>query len=352
MGANFSRIKTWIAEVLTASDLNTEFDNILNNFDPDGMDDASVNDAAMQAVRDPYPASAVSKPTDLTGEVQGLRFVAKQQEVTSQWYIYPDLISKTATYTATQDDKVILCDASGGGFVITLPTAVGILNKIFFIKNTGATGSVVVDGDGSETIDGEANSVLGSQFEFIGIVSDNANWQTIGGLSANSVTINGTQTLTNKTLTTPTIADLTNMTHDHADAGGGGTLGALTTTDLTVTGSAASPPDSNTLTKENIVKAWAHVTYSGGTPTLADNFNVSGIVDVGVGLLTLQWDTDFGNATYAINGTGADSAGGCIVSINGAAGLTTADADIRMQRSDTDALSDPLVVTSIAIGDQ
>ena len=32
------------------------------------------------------------------------------------------------------------------------------------------------------------------------------------------------QTLTNKTLTTPTIGDLTNMTHDHTDAAGGGTL--------------------------------------------------------------------------------------------------------------------------------
>ena len=30
------------------------------------------------------------------------------------------------------------------------------------------------------------------------------------------------QTLTNKTLTLPTIADLTNMTHDHTDAAGGG----------------------------------------------------------------------------------------------------------------------------------
>ena len=33
-----------------------------------------------------------------------------------------------------------------------------------------------------------------------------------------------TQTLTNKTLTTPTIADLTNMTHDHTDAANGGVL--------------------------------------------------------------------------------------------------------------------------------
>lgn len=34
------------------------------------------------------------------------------------------------------------------------------------------------------------------------------------------------QTLTNKTLTTPTIGDMTNATHDHEDAAGGGTLDA------------------------------------------------------------------------------------------------------------------------------
>jgi len=42
-----------------------------------------------------------------------------------------------------------------------------------------------------------------------------------------------TQTLTNKTFTTPTIGDFTNATHDHEDAAGGGTLdgGALPSTD-------------------------------------------------------------------------------------------------------------------------
>ncbi|MHC4621125.1 MAG: hypothetical protein ACYTEQ_25545 [Planctomycetota bacterium] len=36
----------------------------------------------------------------------------------------------------------------------------------------------------------------------------------------------GTETLTNKTLTTPTIGDFTNAAHDHADAAGGATLNA------------------------------------------------------------------------------------------------------------------------------
>lgn len=37
-------------------------------------------------------------------------------------------------------------------------------------------------------------------------------------------TLTGSQTLTNKTLTTPTVADLSNMTHDHSNAAGGGQL--------------------------------------------------------------------------------------------------------------------------------
>ena len=56
MGANFSRVKIWNSQdTLTASDLNAEFDNILNNFNPDGMDDASADVTSMQATADPYP---------------------------------------------------------------------------------------------------------------------------------------------------------------------------------------------------------------------------------------------------------------------------------------------------------
>ena len=128
-------------------------------------------------------------------------------------------------------------------------------------------------------------------------------------------------------------------------------LGAALALDLTISNAAASPPDTNTVTKENIVKGWAHVTYSAGTPTLDDNFNVSGIVDIAVGRITIQWDTDFANATYAILGTGEDASGGCVVSIDGSAGLTVGDTDMRML-DNTLTLSDPRIVTFMAIGDQ
>jgi hypothetical protein len=47
-----------------------------------------------------------------------------------------------------------------------------------------------------------------------------------GTAAGSAVTIDGTQTLTSKTLTTPTIASFTNATHTHQNAAGGGTLDA------------------------------------------------------------------------------------------------------------------------------
>ncbi|MCE5336834.1 MAG: hypothetical protein LLG06_19830 [Desulfobacteraceae bacterium] len=75
---------------MTAADLNAEFDNILNNLTPAGMDDASANLAAMQATADPYPAGSASLATSLAGELQRLRFLIKQITGEAQWYIDPD----------------------------------------------------------------------------------------------------------------------------------------------------------------------------------------------------------------------------------------------------------------------
>ncbi len=66
---------------------------------------------------------------------------------------------------------------------------------------------------------------------------------------------------------------------------------------------ATDPPAANQLTVGSLVKAWARVTYSAGVPALTDDYNVSGIVDSGVGILTVTWDTDFANTTYAMAGT-------------------------------------------------
>ena len=84
------------------------------------------------------------------------------------------VVSKTATYTALATDDVVLCT---GTFTVTLPTAVGIAGKAYYIKNV-STGVVTLDGAGSETMDGETTLTL-SDDDSVEVVSDGSNWRII-----------------------------------------------------------------------------------------------------------------------------------------------------------------------------
>lgn len=90
MPANFSRIKDWVAEVLTYEDLNAEIDNILNNLDPDGVGDYSNNLAQMQDTTDPFPSNVPSLAVSLAGEIERLRFQIQAILGTDTTYWYED----------------------------------------------------------------------------------------------------------------------------------------------------------------------------------------------------------------------------------------------------------------------
>lgn len=89
--------------------------------------------------------------------------------------------SKSATYTALTTDDVILCDASGGSFDIDLPTAVGNIGKVFYIKRTDQTlaNKVTIDPNSTETIDGFNDRGLYTKNEMLVIVSNGTNWNII-----------------------------------------------------------------------------------------------------------------------------------------------------------------------------
>ena len=80
----------------------------------------------------------------------------------------------SATYTVIPSDKIILAT---GTFTITMPTAVGNDGRVIVVKNI-STGTVKVDGSGSETIDSGADIDL-IQDETIILVSDGKAWRII-----------------------------------------------------------------------------------------------------------------------------------------------------------------------------
>jgi len=83
--------------------------------------------------------------------------------------------------SALADESVALCSAAAGSITIVLPTALAHRGKEYCIKKTDATANTVtIDPDGAQTIDGAATVVLSTQYAYKRIISDGANWHTIG----------------------------------------------------------------------------------------------------------------------------------------------------------------------------
>jgi hypothetical protein len=86
-------------------------------------------------------------------------------------------VEKSSGYTATANDYAIMCDASGGGFTITLPAAASHTGRVYHIKKIDSSGNIVtVDGNSSETIDDATTAVLTTQYEAITIQCDGDEW--------------------------------------------------------------------------------------------------------------------------------------------------------------------------------
>lgn len=76
-----------------------------------------------------------------------------------------------STYAASTADCVINCS---GTFTVTLPTAVGVSGRFYFVKNSGA-GVVTVACTGGQTIDGAATQAVAAS-ACMQVCSDGANW--------------------------------------------------------------------------------------------------------------------------------------------------------------------------------
>jgi hypothetical protein len=92
------------------------------------------------------------------------------------------IAAKTGAYTIVATDQVLTGDATSAGFTITLPTAVSKDGQTFTIKKIDASGNAVTLGTtSSQTIDGSTTFSLPTQYKYVTVVSDGANWIIVGG---------------------------------------------------------------------------------------------------------------------------------------------------------------------------
>jgi hypothetical protein len=166
----FTRLKTWVSnEVLTASDLNAEFNNQLNNMDPEGIEDASASVSDMQATTDPGGSGSESQATDLLGELKRLRYAIKRIVGGAQWYTAPvidlgstisagDIASDAITTAKILNANVTRAkleavgqqlSSSSGTYSMSSGTSAAVTNLSCAITTTGRPVMVKVIADGS-----------------------------------------------------------------------------------------------------------------------------------------------------------------------------------------------------------
>ncbi|HEY5969337.1 MAG TPA: hypothetical protein VIU35_15265 [Chitinophagaceae bacterium] len=105
-----------------------------------------------------------------------------------------EVTTASTAYTPNKTDKTIFADASSASFTITLPAAAIVeAGKTYTIKRTNAgANTVIVDGNGSETIDGIASLRLNQRFDYLQLQSDGTNWMVISERISPSLVVNPT----------------------------------------------------------------------------------------------------------------------------------------------------------------
>jgi hypothetical protein len=87
---------------------------------------------------------------------------------------------KTAAYTLTTSDTVILASASSGAFKLTLPSSANVFGQQYTIKKIDSTtNAITVAPVSSQKIDGAASRTLSAEYDYLTIIADGANWQII-----------------------------------------------------------------------------------------------------------------------------------------------------------------------------
>lgn len=109
-------------------------------------------------------------------------FAPNQAEsYTADWFFGGSFYESSEAFTASGSlsttTSIALVDASGGTVTITLPAAADSTGKTITIKKTDTTTqAVVIDGNGSETIDGGTEARIETPYVALKLHCDGTEW--------------------------------------------------------------------------------------------------------------------------------------------------------------------------------
>ena len=407
-----ARITTWSSgQTLTASALNAEFNNILNNgvdlWSPASKSTsfggyALVLDAAgVSNVQSPGTAGFLFTPgakTGTPGSTGGTVNIAAHTYTDSataasgtatSWtgssFQRPTLAASNTSVVTTDAATVYIANGPAAGTNQTLTNSWGLwvddgAVRLDLTTSKASAASAVCRAlylpAATQTISGSTNITTATGYNYIEVAQP-----TMSAASAMTITNAATLYIADAPAAGGAgPAAITNAYALWVDSGavrfdGAATIGgALTQTGaidanstmtlsgtLTMDGTnnaiipaaAPSTPVAHGLYRDNICKGWANVSVSGGTPTLNADYNVTSITDAGVGELTVTWETDFSSANYAVVATVRPAAGNdhFLAAVNESAALSTGSCSINCATGGN-VLSDPQLYCIVAYGAQ
>ena len=407
-----ARITTWSSgQTLTASALNAEFNNILNNgvdlWSPASKSTsfggfALVLDAAgVSNVQSPGTAGFLFTPgakTGTPGSTGGTVNIAAHTYTDSataasgtatSWtgssFQRPTLAASNTSVVTTDAATVYIANGPAAGTNQTLTNSWGLwvddgAVRLDLTTSKASAASAVCRAlylpAATQTISGSTNITTATGYNYIEVAQP-----TMSAASAMTITNAATLYIADAPAAGGAgPAAITNAYALWVDSGavrfdGAATLGAATTitgaidanSTMTLSGTltmdgtnnaiipaaAPSTPVAHGLYRDNICKGWANVSVSGGTPTLNADYNVTSITDSGVGELTVTWETDFADTNYVVNATVRPTAGNdhFLATVDESTALSTGSCRVSCATGGN-VLSDPQLYCIVAYGAQ
>lgn len=342
-----SRVTTWTSgQVLTASALNGELNNILDN--------------------------ALSLISPLTGALNfngnTLQNLALGAVGSPGLYFSSD--SNTGLYQSAADiidfalggvrGFQIASALSGVNWILATPSATAVWPTLSAQGNDTNIG-VRIESKGTAYVAAKRGRSIGENFwPSFGFYDEHGRAEVAGVMQIAA----GTLDLVaggRRVLQASAYADATNYLRVRPGKSGetvlldvaGGNVNGLEVATAFVAASAMSPPTANALYRENIVKGW--ISFKGTTTaSIYGSFNVTSLARDATGEYTITWDRDFAATPYAIAGLSIEntSLNTPVVGISRNGAISVGAISVTTEVSSTNAAADSELVTLIAVGRQ